>query len=859
MKRLLNPCFSFIVLCTFFSFISCVEDVKDLYDPNLELENPLETIDVPDNFDWKTINSMDIEVRVADEFNGQYGYYIEVFDTNPVSNNSLKPLTAGYARGNAPFVSVVTVSKGVEYLYIRQTTPVGLSSVRSAKVDGKKIVCDFGASGTTGGTRAAATRADWNITPPDVDPTDASLFPTSAPADAIDFENKWTSGTASAWKKVKITSDVTLTSSNAGQYIEYYIAGKVTMTFNAMANRKYFVMPGADLTINGDLGMGQANWFISIGTGAKLTVHGKVKPEQSNRLYNLGTITANSIHQVGTSVLYNAGDIKVIDTSATALYSDTHSNLYNLGTINVDGGWKATASDNGDVTLYNNSAITVGGLLDLNSKTIKFLNDVDGNISCANFNSTGSASTMNYGVINVDGNTQVESQDTWTNKGKWITGTMGTKSYGAQYLNECYLEVKDKLTFLQARFVNAKGSYIVTKDLHIENTRIDMYGESFINVTGTAFAKGSREDHQEGVFGMDASQRSLFRMVKLTTDTDGQQHLYLSGNLQVACSDYPEQYANGQYNKPVWILANGAEWAADDTNTVSIPESECNAGWNTNPKPDPEPDPEDPDPIENGTTYSYLFEDMWPLYGDYDMNDVVLRVNKITTYADVNNKVNKFSFDVSIRAVGAEKMIGGAVMLNNVTASAVKSVNYSINTPSTFNVTNTGVEQNQRNAVIPLFDNAHKFIGKEGFVNTQHNGSNVANPPVMTVTVEFSTPVALGDLNAESLNFFIITDINAKPVNKGNRREIHIVDYIPTNMADTSTFGNNNDGSNPSAGKYYRSKDNLPWGIATPNEFRWPLEYVQIQDAYAQFESWVTSGGADNKEWWKTPTDGKVY
>ncbi len=38
-------------------------------------------------------------------------------------------------------------------------------------------------------------------------------------------------------------------------------------------------------------------------------------------------------------------------------------------------------------------------------------------------------------------------------------------------------------------------------------------------------------------------------------------------------------------------------------------------------------DPEDPKfPIimDDNRNYAYLFEDQWPLYGDYDMNDLVL-------------------------------------------------------------------------------------------------------------------------------------------------------------------------------------------------------------------------------------------
>ena len=42
-------------------------------------------------------------------------------------------------------------------------------------------------------------------------------------------------------------------------------------------------------------------------------------------------------------------------------------------------------------------------------------------------------------------------------------------------------------------------------------------------------------------------------------------------------------------------------------------------------------DPEDPKfPIimDDNRNYAYLFEDQWPLYGDYDMNDLVLIIKE---------------------------------------------------------------------------------------------------------------------------------------------------------------------------------------------------------------------------------------
>ena len=68
--------------------------------------------------------------------------------------------------------------------------------------------------------------------------------------------------------------------------------------------------------------------------------------------------------------------------------------------------------------------------------------------------------------------------------------------------------------------------------------------------------------------------------------------------------------------------------------------------------PDPE-DPEKPD-VEDKTVYTYAFEDQWPAYGDFDMNDIVVSIDKMTATND--NK--KLSIKGHIRAVGSSRKTG---------------------------------------------------------------------------------------------------------------------------------------------------------------------------------------------------------
>jgi hypothetical protein len=56
-------------------------------------------------------------------------------------------------------------------------------------------------------------------------------------------------------------------------------------------------------------------------------------------------------------------------------------------------------------------------------------------------------------------------------------------------------------------------------------------------------------------------------------------------------------------------------------------------------------------------TYTYLFEENFPAPGDYDFNDVVLRVSQQRTAE------NQITINVTLAAVGADNLIAGGIRL----------------------------------------------------------------------------------------------------------------------------------------------------------------------------------------------------
>ena len=131
-------------------FLAACAD-KDVYDPDkvrpiVPVENPLgEDFVAPDGFDWSMITTVKLNIEVKDEFNGQYNYLIEVFTSNPLSDETATPLAAGYAKHGSNYVAEISIPKATEHLFIRQTDPKQRKEIFEYTVpqDGSTINCQL--------------------------------------------------------------------------------------------------------------------------------------------------------------------------------------------------------------------------------------------------------------------------------------------------------------------------------------------------------------------------------------------------------------------------------------------------------------------------------------------------------------------------------------------------------------------------------------------------------------------------------------------------------------------------------------------------------------------------------------------
>jgi LruC domain-containing protein len=249
---------------------------------------------------------------------------------------------------------------------------------------------------------------------------------------------------------------------------------------------------------------------------------------------------------------------------------------------------------------------------------------------------------------------------------------------------------------------------------------------------------------------------------------------------------------------------------------------------------------------------SLAFEDLWPGKGDYDFNDLVVDY-RFHTVTNAQNKV------VDIRATFASKASGAALENGFGFGLPGASANLSSN-PANITVTGSkinhnyivlnanGHESGQSKPVVIVHDNIFNLLPQPGIglgVNTQEWAPFVAFDTTVIRIVPSSADFGLADFNLGSWNPFLI-------VNKERGHEVHLPNYPATDLVDPAWFGMWEDDSDPWTGRTYKTLNNLPWAIDIPSEFAWPLEKVDITQAYHKFGAWAESGGQLFPDWYRS-------
>lgn len=779
---------------------------KDLYDPNYVDSKDAPISGIPSDFNWSTISSVNLTVNVDDKYNGEYYYVVEVFDSNPVIDSNAKLLTKGVAKKGQAFSTEFSIPQTLKNIAIRQTDPTGLTVTRVASV-ASNLTLNF--ASTT--TKSLSTRSSSAISTKSISVAESD-FASEAPADAIPYTTDNDQGKATNLiLRDKFNQGINLWTANKN----LYASGKVHITSLYLASGcVLYILPNAEVTLDNDNSFSQSGNVISINSGGKLILKGKTEIGAGVKLLNKGTIEAAD------------------ENSYIKISSD--GKLYNAGNINLVGQLSGE-NDNSFIDNY-------------------------GTINAKNFLLNGNSSMTNTGNVNITNQASITSTNAvWRNEsGTFTAKNMEIYGKNLNSFNACKLIVTDYLNMYDCKLVVDAGAYVSCKTLSMNNTRIELGDEAIFNVLNKATYGYNAPTN--GIYGT-GTKYALLKLKEAAIanglDAKAENVIYYGGNLQIECSKHPSLIIE-ENSRPRFNQDNSVVWVSEGKSTLTISSTGCSEG-NVPAKGNTPVSPQFPLTVNLGTTYTYAMEDLWPNYGDYDMNDIVVAIKPEYTLSSAEY-VQSMTFTTTLKAIGANKPLAAAIQLDNVSDANVSNVTYSVSSTdgSVFAVGSNKVESFNTNekakAVIPLFDNAHQFLGSTGITNTVKGGTTKPEKSV-SITVTFvANKIKPADISeiATALNFFIVTDKQ-----KTNRTEVHLRGFNATSHANKSLFGTSVD--NSKTGLTYKSNSNLVWGMVIPSNFSYPVENTSILTAYPDFEQWAQSGGASNQDWYKTAKTGTTF
>jgi LruC domain-containing protein len=252
-------------------------------------------------------------------------------------------------------------------------------------------------------------------------------------------------------------------------------------------------------------------------------------------------------------------------------------------------------------------------------------------------------------------------------------------------------------------------------------------------------------------------------------------------------------------------------------------------------------------------TGTLAFEDLWPAKGDYDFNDLVVDYD-FNIVKNNQEVVQSITATFVIKAFGAASHNGFGFTLPTINPNDVVSVTgFDVENNTVFNIGSNGLESGQSKTTIIVFDDTYRVMP----TSTSGTGANTQlehgyTEPVSIVVhiVLANNAITFRELKIGEFNPFMIvnTSVNGAPGSRG--KEIHLANYAPSDLFDSSYFGQSSDDSSPANGRYFVTADNLPSAINIAEKFDWVIEYQNITNAYTVFRDWAESAGSIYTDWY---------
>lgn len=255
-----------------------------------------------------------------------------------------------------------------------------------------------------------------------------------------------------------------------------------------------------------------------------------------------------------------------------------------------------------------------------------------------------------------------------------------------------------------------------------------------------------------------------------------------------------------------------------------------------------------------------LFEDLWPAYGDYDFNDMVVNY-KVQLYMNNKNKVDAMLIGVRVKAVGGSLPYDLYLSLQGVRGGEIDQIEpyHSENAHKDAALVALNSANNVKNAAVLKFENIRPNANKPAgaiYLNTEE-GYEMADDDLVYVSylVSFRNSIAYTALSFDTFDFYL----GRTRESDGRRMEIHMGGFKPSidALSDYNAIQQGNSNIDNAARPYY-SNDNLVWAINIPSDIRHGYERVDFMQAYPQFKDWAQSGGTQAHDWYEKGVRSKL-
>lgn len=313
------------------------------------------------------------------------------------------------------------------------------------------------------------------------------------------------------------------------------------------------------------------------------------------------------------------------------------------GTLRING----TGKDDKDFTLkgsiYNEGTVTINGDdFYMQNKEAELVNygiiyiEADFELSAGEFYNGESGQCVSYETSidsnSTDGANENKSSATWVNDGYYACDGFKVSS-GYRLQNNCNLHLGEdfKLEGSDGKDVifNNSGFIHCGGKAELENAILNMAGKSIFKTQSLEFEKSVRLNSDAGVQDKD---KPLLLCAKGAFYDDDKGELTMSGVTYVTCgNDFFDSWAVSGHV----LLVNA---------TVGDHAQGCN----------PDYDKEEPSTTPPLAIFTYVFEDITTTTGDYDFNDVVLKVTA----------VNNGQVTIALAAAGATKELSAGYKVN---------------------------------------------------------------------------------------------------------------------------------------------------------------------------------------------------